>query len=249
MSLLRIALLLLVLAAPGLTPALSLSSPSDPPMDTLPTDDTLLRKDRSEARLRAEGVPVHPDLPPIEALHEVERRSVEVVAGRAAALMVVAAKATGMPDARVQALVHDYGLDASLSPKERAFLANPAPTQDERVQFSWRVEAAYPLFWALGYIDDLGRPDATVDPGELVALLKAHPGSRWVDDARLRPLEAVMDEADLIYRYHWAERQAGLDGDEVPAGLEPGVVIERHRALNWLIGYQGQAWDDVSTDT
>jgi hypothetical protein len=27
------------------------------------------------------------------------------------------------------------------------------------------------------------------------------------------------------------------------------VTDERHYALNWLIGYLEQAWDDVSTDT
>jgi hypothetical protein len=27
------------------------------------------------------------------------------------------------------------------------------------------------------------------------------------------------------------------------------LVVERHRALNWLIGYQQQAWDDVRPDT
>jgi Domain of unknown function (DUF4272) len=27
------------------------------------------------------------------------------------------------------------------------------------------------------------------------------------------------------------------------------VVYERHYALNWLMNYLGQAWDDVSTDT
>ena len=31
--------------------------------------------------------------------------------------------------------------------------------------------------------------------------------------------------------------------------LDPGVTEERHYALNWLIGYMEQAWDDVSTST
>jgi hypothetical protein len=32
--------------------------------------------------------------------------------------------------------------------------------------------------------------------------------------------------------------------------LDGGVVMEWHRAFNWLIGaYEGAAWDDVSTDT
>jgi len=27
------------------------------------------------------------------------------------------------------------------------------------------------------------------------------------------------------------------------------VTLERHYALNWLIGYMEQEWDDISTDT
>lgn len=30
---------------------------------------------------------------------------------------------------------------------------------------------------------------------------------------------------------------------------DAGVVQERHHALNWLIGYCGQDWDDITTDT
>nr|WP_246762835.1 DUF4272 domain-containing protein [Rhizobium sp. NZLR1] len=28
-----------------------------------------------------------------------------------------------------------------------------------------------------------------------------------------------------------------------------GAVYARHYALNWLIGYMDQDWDDISTDT
>jgi len=27
------------------------------------------------------------------------------------------------------------------------------------------------------------------------------------------------------------------------------IIVERHRALNWLIRYMNQDWDDVTTDT
>lgn len=40
-----------------------------------------------------------------------------------------------------------------------------------------------------------------------------------------------------------------MNGRDAPAGLEKGVVKERHYALNWLVGYMDQAWDDVTTDT
>jgi hypothetical protein len=59
----------------------------------------------------------------------------------------------------------------------------------------------------------------------------------------------ILNEVDLIYRYHWAVRQASLDGEFAPGGLDVGVVQERHHALNWLICYCDADWDDVGTDT
>lgn len=49
--------------------------------------------------------------------------------------------------------------------------------------------------------------------------------------------------------YHGAVVDARVNDRAAPAGLEPGVTMERHHALNWLIGYMDQAWDEVSTDT
>lgn len=71
----------------------------------------------------------------------------------------------------------------------------------------------------------------------------------FVTDAQMRPLSAILDQADLIYRYHWAVVDARVTGRAAPAGLDGGIVLERHRALNWLIGYMDEEWDDISTDT
>jgi hypothetical protein len=35
----------------------------------------------------------------------------------------------------------------------------------------------------------------------------------------------------------WAVAEARLHNEESPAGLESGVVYERHYTFNWLIGY------------
>ncbi len=64
-----------------------------------------------------------------------------------------------------------------------------------------------------------------------------------------RAIAEVLDEADLIYRYHWAARDARLKGRQPPAGLNLDVIQERHKALNWLIDYDRAEWDDVTTDT
>lgn len=118
----------------------------------------------------------------------------------------------------------------------------------DRVQLSWRNEAAWVLLWALGHVDgQLGAPRQTCDVDVLTDIVIHTPD---LDRHGLRRANDILNEADLIYRYHWAVRQAGIDGRDPPAGLNPGVVMERHHALNWLIGYDdGAEWDDVSTDT
>ena len=68
---------------------------------------------------------------------------------------------------------------------------------------------------------------------------------------KARPLsvEQLLDEADIIYRCHWAVVEADHHGQEPPGNLYPDVVYERHYALNWLLRFMNQEWDDVSTDT
>ena len=71
--------------------------------------------------------------------------------------------------------------------------------------------------------------------------------SQVIQDSELRPIADILDQADLIYRYHWAVRNARLKGQPTPAALNPDVTQERHHALNWLI--MAEAWDDVPIDT
>ncbi len=136
----------------------------------------------------------------------------------------------------------------AFSPRELAFFDDPAPSARDITQFSWACEPAFPMAWALGQIEVLGRPDQECDLDALAAKTLDDGGRTLAAIAALRSIDEILDEADLIYRYHWAVRQAGLDGDPDPAGLNGGVVMERHRGLNWLIGYEAE-WDEVTTDT
>lgn len=79
--------------------------------------------------------------------------------------------------------------------------------------------------------------------------MKGRTREQIFDDTKLRSSHEILDEADLILRMHWAIVDARINNREVPGGLDGGVVYERHYALNWLIGYFDQPWDEVSTDT
>ncbi len=64
----------------------------------------------------------------------------------------------------------------------------------------------------------------------------------------MRSKVELLDAADLYYRLDWACVDARINGKEMTQA-HPGVVYERHYALNWLISYGNQEWDDVRCDT
>jgi hypothetical protein len=214
-----------------------------------PSAQALARKERSIAILKREGVPFIQHLPVIQDEATSKSRSTEEVALRAMALCFVAVKGEGLEPNAVLKLIKDYQIEGSLSPKELAFIKNPAPSEQERVQFAWRYECYSVLLWALGFVDELPRPDKICDVKKAAKLLRDLGREGFLKKAKLRPQTEILDAADLTYRYDWVAVNARLKQEKAPTGLDAGVLVERHHALNWLIGYMDQAWDDVTTDT
>ncbi|PKM04519.1 MAG: DUF4272 domain-containing protein [Gammaproteobacteria bacterium HGW-Gammaproteobacteria-6] len=207
------------------------------------------RKARSELILSGFNVPVNPYLPFIEDQSEALIRQKDEVAVRAMALLIVAAKAEGLEQGTVDELIKDYGLADALTPNERRFIADPDPSRHDRIQFVWRYEAAWALLWSLSYVDELAPPTSICDVAAAVTFLQERTREEFIADAELRSISDLLDANDLIYRYHWAVVDARVNGRKIPAEIDSSVVLERHYALNWLVGYMGQEWDEVSTDT
>jgi hypothetical protein len=217
--------------------------------ETKVSDEAQARKDRSIAILKAEKVPFIEHLPLIETEAESTRRTSEQVATRAMALCVVAVKGEGLEQEIIDQLIEEYKLAPAFTPKEMEFIKNPNPTQHDRIQFAWRYECYWVMLWALAFIDKLERPDKICDVGLAVSFLRENGRDGFLTKAKLRSQAEILDAADLIYRYHWAVVDARVHDRDAPAGLDSGIVMERHHALNWLMGYMDQEWDDVSTDT
>ncbi|MBI1213206.1 MAG: DUF4272 domain-containing protein [Alphaproteobacteria bacterium] len=207
------------------------------------------RKRRSEEVLQSEGVPVEPSLPTIESEDEANLRSVEEIAYRALSLIVVAMRAEGMDRQTFQSVVTRYGLSLHLTEAEAAFVGEEKPDPFKLRQFVWGYEAANCLMWALGYVPALGKPERPGELPQVIDPMKRRSTQQFIADAKLRPLSEILDQADLIYRYRWAIIDAFTNEKPEPAGLNADVALERHTAMNWLIGHMGQEWDDVWTDT
>lgn len=206
------------------------------------------RKKRSEEIINSEGINVNHFLPCIESSHEAKIQSKEDIALRTLCLLVVAVKAEGLEQEIVNDIIDIYQLHEHFSPKEIDFINNLSPSEHEKIQNIWRYESAWTLLWALGYIESLGTPDVICDAAYACSLMKERTREEFIAESELRSIEKILDQSDLIYRYHWAVVDARLKGNRVPL-IDSSIVYERHYALNWLTHYCDQEWDEISTDT
>jgi hypothetical protein len=219
--------------------------------------DVRERQARCEEELGQFGVRTPATLPPVVSEIDVVLRSAPEVARRAMALFMVALRAESLmcPEFAVADLREKRPLALrALTPKEQAFLNDAAPDQQQITNFAWRYEALWLLAWALGLVEELCYPSETCDVGILSKTLLALDEEALLKNAKLLPTETLLDALDLHFRLHWLVRQRQQDGkpsDGEMGGndLDPGVVLERHHALNWLVQHGGAEWDDVQTPT
>ena len=66
--------------------------------------------------------------------------------------------------------------------------------------------------------------------------------------SRLRNVEKILDMLDLFYCYHWACVEKQIRPETETGKLNPEVVVERRRGLEWLISEE-QDWNEISLDT
>lgn len=217
-------------------------------------DDHLLtsqeRKEYSIQFLQQQDVPILASLPLIEDHTTARFRTAEEVAAKAVVLYGLIFVANREKSAEEMiTYIKQYHLWESVSPEERAYLEKPFRTDKDNNPFTWRIETLNVLLWALGNFETLPFPVATCDFRSYTNLpnLEADPAP-WIQQAHLRNHEDILNQADLIYRIHWAARNAYLKNQPPPSGLNYPVVFERHFALNWLTIYADD-WDDITTDT
>jgi hypothetical protein len=208
-----------------------------------------LRKERSISILKLQNIPYIEWLPTIEDTKTSLPLNTEEVAYRAMALQVVAVKAEGLESNIVEKIINEYGLSSYFTKKERQFIYSQDIPETDRIQFLWRYEAYWVLLWALGFVEKLDYPDEICDVPLAVSFLADRSREQFLKEAKLRPQEEILDQADLIYRYHWAAVEARIKGKETPGNMDASILYERHYTLNWLIGSGQSEWDDVAIST
>ncbi|WP_099221824.1 DUF4272 domain-containing protein [Listeria costaricensis] len=220
------------------------------------TTEAEQRKARSIAILEKWAIPYIQHLPVIESSREVKVRTVDEIARRAVCtLMTIQHACDLMGNEEIEEsrtffldLLDQWGLQSELTQKEQQIFSGKAEKQ-AILDMVWKYEAYWVLIWALGFVSQLDVPVATCDCDVAIQTVSQFADlDALIEQAEPRTTAEILDEADLIFRYDWACVEARLKNQPAAGKLDSSVVLERHRALNWLIGY-GEDWDHVPTNT
>lgn len=156
-----------------------------------------------------------------------------------------------------QVWIEQNSIEQFLSPEEVKFINNPKPEDDDRVNFSWKIEALVSLLWSLEGLDEMPAFNEQFDVWGNELVLKAIRSTKeFLADAKLKDDEVLTQMESFLYHQHWRvrDRDMGFNNDEPDEDdinineLNSGIVYERRYGMSWVLGY-GESWDDVPTDT
>lgn len=201
-------------------------------------------REQSLETARRLGVDVMTALPPLEPW--LKMRSVDETAARMLGMLAVAAATYGFPRAKARDWLEREGMLDALTEGEARYIEHEV---GDVVRFQLQVEGIWALAWAMSMVDELDfSKDCDDDFVAMLPNLKiAEPSTRFRRKLRARPPKEVIGACDLAYCLHWAVRESELSGKWRAGNLKPYVVIERRRALEWLLSTED--WDYVRMDT
>jgi len=201
-------------------------------------------RDESIQVARRNGVAVPATLPLLDA--GLGMRSADETVSRILAMNAVAATAYGFDKMKAISWLNQEAVTDWLSEQEKRFLFEGAGQSD---RFKVQVEGMWALAWAMGIASELNFAK-DCDNRFVMMLPNLKQSQRTADfrkKASPRPLEQVIAACDLAYCFHWSIRQSEISGNRPPGNLKPYVVVERRRALEWLLSKE--AWDEITLDT
>jgi hypothetical protein len=205
------------------------------------------RKAKSEAVLEKHQVKINTNLPCTADFAQLKLRDQDAIIDRIYALTAITAKAEGVLSSELETIIFEKEITA-FSPYESHVLKNEISEKDLSV-LTWRYESLFLLCWAVNKIDTLPYPSEMCSTESFLAPILEQSRADFSATAKLRSREEVADLLDLIYRMNWACVDARIKKETTSGKLHPGIVYERHYALNWLTHHRQQAWDNITTDT
>ncbi len=178
-----------------------------------------------------------------------EVRKPRDVAKRALVLFGVWGLTVGAPREETLAWLDETGLRAELSPRERDFVANAHPTENQLIDFGWQAERLVVLLWALNVVEDLPGADRKCEAMAFrLPPFTDETADEFISRASLRGEAELSAQSERIYDLHVEAADARRHQRPTRMPVDVHIIHQRHYAINWIMGYLGQDWDDVTPD-
>ena len=181
-------------------------------------------------------------------------RSGEEIGRRALALGAAVAISFDADRDEIVAWLAESGIEHNLTDRERRFVSSTTPDRKDLTKFSWRSEALTVLLWAIGKLAELPGANEQCDTGPLEDVLPPYgdqTAQEFLASAVARPSDVLLSKALELQDQHALARARDRDPNykaHAPA-VDIEIIQERHHAINWVVGYCGQEWESVTTDT
>ena len=216
------------------------------------------RKQNSIKKLKKRKIDYLETLPLVESSVLLTLKSFDEICDRALASffavqfacdIVFGQKYEDIQDFYYKIIAH-FGVKDCLLPVEKRIFDNEY-TEKDLVNVSWYYETFWSLVWALGLIEDkdIEKPYDTCNSQKVVKkIMTCNSKNEFKQICKLRDIEEILDMVDLYYRYHWACVDKSINPKTKIGKLNPEVVFERRKGLEWLISEE-KDWEDISLDT
>lgn len=202
------------------------------------------RKINAEKRLASLGIVLVDNLPPIED-DDINFKTAQQIAKRILIFSYLNCVAfdPSLQQEVMMFLIREKLWD-EVSEQEKTLFHKPKLSENEAAEIQWRAESIWLMLWAINKVQTLELPSRTVDVQDIFALL---PGffertNDFIDNAKSRVHNEILDEADFTFRLNWAIREAGMNNRTI-SGIDEFVAYERYVSLNWITGVVDR-WED-----
>lgn len=184
---------------------------------------------------------------------EVELRSLEDICKRAVACFFVIQIACDIGQGNYQEgldyfkpYIEKFGLMDQLNDKEKKIVDGTYEMQDA-IDMDWAYEAYWALCWSLGLVKDISDASDVCDCDKAIGfVMKCNSVEEFMKKCKLRSKEDILDMLDLYFRYNWAINDAKVNAGTSIGALNPSIVIERRRGLEWIVTGDVNDWYDIT---
>lgn len=214
------------------------------------------RRNKSNEKIKNMGITCLESLPTREDAQEQNLKKLDNICKRAIACLLSTQIACDINEngnyeeskELFTKLLKEFDVEEYLNDKEKR-LFNGKYTPQDAIDVTWTYEAYWSLVWALGLVEDISLPSNICDCEKAIKLVG---DNKNFDDfkakCKLRDVNEILDMLDLYYRYHWACEEKRIDPNTAIGNLNPDVVVERRRGLEWLFVKEDD-WFKISLNT